>query len=178
MEAGQPLATIAQNRRLLIKAEVQPRYYRSLAGVTDAKLRLLNDDAVYSLADLGGRLVSYGKSVEADSPLLPVVFAIDNTIDLLPGSFVEMFIKTEGGESALTVPRVALIEEMGNYFVYVQLTPEYFEKREVKTGKTDGERTEILAGLDGTERIVARGAALVKLAQAAGTVDPESGHHH
>ncbi len=178
VEAGQPLASISQNRNLFIKAEIQPRYYRSLGNITDANLRLLNDDKVYSLQSLGGRLVSYGKSVETDSPLIPVVFSINNTIDLLPGSFVEMYIKTVGGQPALTVPNVSLIEEMGNYFVYVQLTPEFFEKREVKIGKTDGERTEILSGLDGSERVVAKGAALVKLAQASGTLDAESGHQH
>ncbi len=178
VEAGQPLASISQNRNLFIKAEIQPKYYRSLAGITGANLRLLNDDAVYSLQDLGGRLVSYGKSVEADSPLIPVVFSINNSIDLLPGSFVEIYIKTVGEEPALTVPNVSLVEEMGNYFVYVQLTPEYFEKREVKIGKSDGQRTEILSGLDGGERVVAKGAALVKLAQATGTLDPEAAHHH
>lgn len=178
VEAGQPLASISQNKNLFIKAEIQPKYYRSLGNIADANFRMMNDDAVYSLQNLNGRLVSYGKSVESDSPLIPVVFSVNNSIDLLPGSFVEMYIKTVGGQPALTVPNVSLIEEMGNYFVYVQLTPEFFEKREVKIGKTDGERTEILAGLDGTERVVAKGAVLVKLAQATGTLDAESGHQH
>lgn len=178
VEAGQPLASISQNRNLFIKAEIQPKYYRSLGNIADANLRIMNDDAVYSLNSINGRLVSYGKSVETDSPLIPVVFSVNNSIDLLPGSFVEMYIKTVGAQPALTVPNVSLIEEMGNYFVYVQLTPEFFEKREVKIGKTDGERTEILSGLDGTERVVAKGAVLVKLAQATGTLDAESGHQH
>ena len=67
---------------------------------------------------------------------------------------------------------------MGNYFVYVQLTPEFFEKREVKIGQTDGQRTEILSGLNGKERVVAKGAVLVKLTQATGTLDAHSGHVH
>ncbi len=137
VEAGQSLASISQNRNLFIKAEIQPRYYRSLSNIRGANFRLLNEDAVYSLQELGGRLVSFGKSVDADSPLIPVVFSINNTIDLLPVSFVEMYIKTSSKQPALTVPNVSLVEEMDNYFVYVQLTPEYFEKREVKIGKTD-----------------------------------------
>ena len=67
---------------------------------------------------------------------------------------------------------------MGNYFVFVQLTPEFFEKREVKIGKTDGIRTEILSGIQSGERIVAKGAVLVKLSQATGTLDAHSGHVH
>ena len=51
-------------------------------------------------------------------------------------------------------------------------------KREVKIGQTDGVRTEILSGLNGQERVVAKGAVLVKLAQATGSLDAESGHAH
>lgn len=149
-----------------------------MSNISTARFRMLNDDKVYTLDDLNGRLVSYGKSVETNSPLLPVVFQVDNTAEMLPGSFVEMYIRTRGEQSVITVPNVSLVEEMGNYFVYVQLTPEYFEKREVKIGQTDGVRTEILSGLNGQERVVAKGAVLVKLAQATGSLDAESGHAH
>lgn len=123
-------------------------------------------------------MVSYGKSVDANNPLLPVVFKVNNTIDLLPGSFVEMYIKTRNTQPAITVPSISIVEEMGNYFVYVQLTPEFFEKREVRIGQTDGKRTEIVSGLKEGERVVGKGAILVKLAQASGTLDAHSGHVH
>lgn len=178
VEAGQPLATITQNRNLFIKAELQSRYYTALEHISGGNIRLLNNDAVYSLEELEGKVVSYGKSVSADSPLLPVVFQITNSIKLLPGSFVEMYIKTQSNNEVVTVPNDALIEEMGNYFVYVQLTPEFFEKREVKIGATDGKRTEVLSGVNETERVVSKGAVLVKLAQATGALDAHAGHVH
>lgn len=178
VEAGQPIVAVSQNRNLFIKAEIQPKYYPLLGNVSTANFRMLNDDKVYTLEELNGSLVSYGKSVETGSPLLPVVFRIDNAIELLPGSFVEMYVKIGGGQPTITVPNVSLVEEMGNYFVYVQLTPEFFEKREVKIGQTDGQRTEILSGLNGKERVVAKGAVLVKLTQATGTLDAHSGHVH
>ena len=91
---------------------------------------------------------------------------------------METYIKTQTTQQAVTVPCVSVVEEMGNYFVYVQLTPEYFEKRLVKTGVSDGKRIEILEGLSGNERVVSTGAILVKLAQASGTLDAHSGHVH
>lgn len=178
VEAGQPIVAVSQNRNLFIKAEIQPKYYPLLSNVSTANFRILNDDKVYKLEELNGRLVSYGKSVETDSPLLPVVFQVNNSIDLLPGSFVEIYIKTHRTQPVITVPNVSLVEEMGNYFVYVQLTPEFFEKREVKIGQTDGQHTEILSGLNGNERVVAKGAVLVKLTQATGMLDAHSGHVH
>ena len=96
----------------------------------------------------------------------------------MSGSFIETFIKTQSQTETLTVSNEAIVEEMGNYFVYVQLTPELFEKRPVKTGVTDGIRTEITDGVSQGERIVGKGAILVKLAQSAGAIDPHAGHVH
>ena len=70
------------------------------------------------------------------------------------------------------------IEEQGSFFVFVQVTPELFEKREIKTGATDGISYEVISGLTDDERIVLKGAVLIKLSQATGTLDAHSGHVH
>lgn len=178
VEAGQPLAVITKNNTLYARAEIQPRHYQAMKGAVSANFRLPNTVETYSLEELDGRLVSYGKAVSEESPLLPVVYQIKNMADFLPGSFVELYIKTEATDEVVTIPNTSLIEEMGNYFVYVQLTPEYFEKREVKTGATDGRRTAVLSGLTPSERVVSKGAILVKLAQSTGTLDAHAGHVH
>jgi len=113
VEAGQPLVTITQNRNLQIRAEVQPRYYEALGNIATATIK--HGQQTQTLEELGGRVVSYGKAVNTDCPLIPVTFEIQNKVDLLPGSFVEMFIRTKEGKTAVTVPSISLIEEMGNY---------------------------------------------------------------
>ena len=178
VEAGQPLAVVSQNRQLMVRADVPSRYWKLLADITTATLRITNEDHTYSLEELGGKVVSYGRSVDLSSPMVPVTFEVRNVAGLLPGSMVEMFIHTRGSRPVVTIPTSALIEEMGNWFVYVQLTPEYFEKREVTVGQNNGLRTEITSGLDGTERVVTRGAVLVKITQMSGGLDAESGHQH
>lgn len=178
VEAGQTLATVAQNKNLFIKAEVSPSYFAVLSQINGANLRRPNSERILTLQELNGSVVSYGKAIDNDNPLIPIVFRVNNDADLLPGTFVEMFISAGSQQPVTVIPTRALIEEMGNYFVYVQLTPEYFEKREVKTGSTDGLYTEILNGLSEGERVVARGAILVKLAHSSGSLDAHSGHVH
>ena len=178
VEAGQAILTISQNRDLLIKAEIQPKYYTHLNNIISANIRVLNSNLTYSLNDLDGKVISFGKSVNADNPLIPVTFQVKNNVNLLPGSFVEMYIKTQTNNSAITIPNEAIIEEMGSLFVFVQLTPEYFEKRPIIKGSTDGIRTEVLDGIIANERVVSKGAIFVKLAQASGTLDAHSGHVH
>ena len=62
--------------------------------------------------------------------------------------------------------------------MFVQLSPELFEKREVKLGVSDGINSEIIAGLNGDERIISKGAIIVKLAAVSNTLDPHAGHVH
>ncbi|MCL2101552.1 MAG: efflux RND transporter periplasmic adaptor subunit [Fibromonadales bacterium] len=178
VEAGQPVLIVSQNRDLFVKAELRPKYFNLLSNITSANMRLLNGNRTYSLEELDGKVLSYGKSTDISNPLVPIVFQINNKEGFLAGSFAEMFIKTQTSVQAITVPNEAIIEEMGNNFVFVQLRPDFFEKRPVKTGVTDGIRREIREGIEAGERIVSKGAILVKLAQASGALDPHAGHAH
>ncbi|HKJ79719.1 MAG TPA: efflux RND transporter periplasmic adaptor subunit [Prolixibacteraceae bacterium] len=176
--AGQPLVTISQNKNLMLHAEVQQKYLPVLGAINSATIRNLHSNETYTLEELNGKITSYGRTATNHNYLLPVTLQIDNKGNFIPGSFAELFLQTVTNARAVTIPNSALLEEQGNFFVMVQLTPELFEKREVKKGASNGLRTEILSGLNGNERVVSEGAVLVKLAQSTGSLDAHSGHVH
>ncbi len=176
--AGEALLTVFNDNDLVISAEVPQKYATLLGLIQTANIRNPQEDKTWTLEELGGEVLSYGKSTKPDSYLVPIRIGIRNTRALFPGSIVELFLQTVSDTAALTVPMSALLEEQGKYFVWVQVTPELFEKREITPGKTDGLHTEILGRLSITDRIVTRGALMVKLAQATGTLDAHSGHVH
>lgn len=178
VEAGQTVITVSQNRDLYIRAEVQPRYYQALGNILSASFRINGDNTVYSIEELGGGLVSFGKSASSDDPLIPVTFRFRNSVNLLSGSFVTLYIRTASDEDVITLPNEGVVEEMGTHFAFVQITPEQFEKRAITLGATDGFRTVITSGLKAGERVVSKGAVMVKLAQGAGALDPHAGHMH
>jgi RND family efflux transporter MFP subunit len=178
VEIGQPIATISQNKTLMLRAEVQQKYAPILGTINSATIRNLQDNQAYSLEQLNGKVLSFGQSSNNDNYLIPLNIQIDNKGSFIPGSFIELYLKTITNTQALTVPNFALIEEQGIYFVFVQINPELFEKKEVKIGATDGLKTEIINGISKTDRIVSKGAILIKLAQATGTLDAHSGHNH
>lgn len=178
VEAGQPLTMISQNKTLLLRAEVQQKYTRHLMSIATANIRTVEDNKTYTLEELNGKVLSVGKTTTSDNFLIPVTLQISNIGSFVPGGFVELYLKTISNSHALTIPNSAVIEEQGNFSVFVQVTPELFEKREIKTGATDGICTEVISGLADGERIVTKGAILVKLAQATGTLDAHSGHVH
>lgn len=178
VEAGQPLLVVSQNKTLILTAQVPQKYAGILNAVQSANIRTLNDNQSYTLEVLNGKVLSVGKAANSDNFLIPVSIQINNTGSFIAGSFVEVYLKTVTNQQAISVPNTALLEEQGVFFVWVQVNPELFEKREVLIGKTDGINTEIKSGILPTDRIVARGAMMIKLAQATGTLDAHSGHVH
>jgi hypothetical protein len=149
-----------------------------LANISGVNFRVPGDEHVYSLAELNGSLVSYAKATDLDCPLVSVTFRVRNTGGLLSGSFVSLYITTRSDRQVVTIPNQGIVEEMGNYFIFVQLTPESFEKRLVTLGATDGYRTEVLSGVEPGERVVTKGASMVRLAQNGAALDPHAGHVH
>ena len=178
VEAGQPIMTLAQNDRLYVRADLQSKYYPVLKDIKTANIKTLNDGQVYTLEELSGRLLSYGKTTDISNPLIPVTFEIKNNDILIPGSFVEMFITAESNKMGVMLPNSAIVEEMGIYCVFVQTCTDSFEKRIITKGVTDGHNTQILSGVKAGERVVSKGAVNVKLAQGSAALDPHAGHVH
>lgn len=176
--AGQELMTICQAGRLYLRADLQSKYFPVLKNVVSANFKSLNNSKIYSLDDLNGRLLSYGKATSFDNPLIPVTFEIDDNDELVSGSFVELYIMTKDENEGIMVPNSALIEEMGSFFVFVEVRHELFEKRAVTVGASDGFNTQIVRGLEPDETIVSKGAIYIKLAQGSGKLDPHAGHVH
>lgn len=176
VEMGQPLATVSQNRRLQLRADLPQRYYRELRTVTTANIVDPATGESYRLADCGGRLLSVGRIAESGSTLIPVTFEFDNRNDLPQGAIVEAYLVGAPIAEALVVPVTAVTEAQGLYYVYVQLDAECYERREVKLGASDGERVQLLSGIEAGDRVVTRGAVNVKMAAASGAI-PHSHQH-
>lgn len=177
VEVGQPVALVVQTRKMQLHAEVSERDYGLLSFISTAHFRPAYTDKLYKIEELDGRLVAYGKTTTGDaSHYIPVVFEFDNTADIIPGSYAEVYLLTESGAEVVSVPVEALTEEQGLYYVYVQLCEEEYAKRLVRPGRSNGERVEILHGLHSGERVVTHGAYQVKLASV--TTAIPHGHNH
>ena len=174
---GQPLASVSQNQKLILKAEVPQRYFSKLNSISSANFKTAYDNNIYNTDSLNGKLISYGKSTNDNAYYIPVNFEIDNKGQIIPGSFIEVYLKTNKIKDALVIPSSALIEEQGNYFAYVQTSGEGFQKRELELGVNDGIYVQVLSGIKENERVVIRGAYQIKLATMSGKI-PAHGHEH
>ncbi len=177
VETGQPLAIVSQNRKLILTAEVSQKHFAKLDSISSANFITAYNSKIYSTDSLNGKLISYGRNTNDNAFYIPVNFAIDNNGEIIPGSFVDVFLKTHVIKDALVIPYSALIEEQGNYFAYVQTSGEGFQKRKLKTGANDGMNIQVLAGIEEGERVVIKGGFQIKLATMSGKM-PVHGHEH
>ena len=175
---GQPLATVSQNQRLVLRAEVSQRYYNAMQSVKSANFKTPYDNKVYSLEDLNGRLLSFGKTSNENSFFIPVSFEFDNKGEVIPGSFVEVYLISSPIENTLSIPVSALTNEMGIYYVYVQIDEEGYRKQEVALGANNGKEVQIIKGLHPGDRVVTQGAYQVKMASASGAIPHGHSHEH
>lgn len=177
VSVGQPVATVSQNKRLQLRAEVSENHYKMLKNINTANFKLAYDDyTVYKLSDLNGRLLSFGKTADRQSFYIPVTFEFDNVGDIIPGVFAEIFLLANPQNDVISVPISSVTEEQGLNFVYLQLDEEGYKKQEVSLGQSNGERVQILSGLKAGDKIVTKGVYQIKLA-AISSVMPE-GHSH
>lgn len=177
VEAGFPLAVVSKNKKVLLQANVSQKYYNKLPGISAANFRIISEEKVFDSESMNGKVVSYGKSASANSSYIPITFEIDNIGNIIPGAIAEVYLKSSPIPDALIIPVSALMEELGNFYVFVQTGGESFQKREIKLGGNDGMQVHVLSGLKENERVVTKGAYAIKLASASGAI-PEHGHSH
>lgn len=177
VSSGTPLATISKNKNLLLQANVSQNNFGILSSIRSANFKTPQNDVIFNTASLNGKIVSYGKSASASTPFIPITFQIDNTGDFIPGSIVEVYLKSTSIPDALVIPTSSLIEEQGLFYVYVQTGGESFQKREVKLGASDGINIQVLSGITEGDRVVVKGGYQIKLSSASGAL-PAHGHEH
>ena len=134
------------------------------------------DNKLYKLSELNGKLLSHGKASEGEPFYIPITFEFDNTGNIIPGSFVEIFLLSTPQLNVISAPIWAITEEQGLYFVYIKTDDEHYIKQEVTLGESDGARVVILSGLEDGDRVVTDGVYQVKLAATPSAI-PE-GHVH
>lgn len=125
-----------------------------------------------------GRLASLGKVLDSQSRTLPITFALDNrTLGLPVGQSVFLHLLMETTAPRPVVPAAAVVDDAGRPIVFVQREGETFERRAVTLGPRSGDLVQIVEGLHAGDRVVTKGAYLVRLASLSTSV-PAHGHVH
>src|SRR5262245_25561311 len=115
-------------------------------------------------AQLTGAVVDTGKVVDESKRAATVVFSVGNGGHALRiGMHADVRLDAVESVTAMMIPREAVVEDEGKKIVYVLLSGEEFQRREVKLGPESGAKVAVLEGLKAGERVVTQGALQLKL---------------
>jgi len=112
--------------------------------------------------------ISYvATSLDTGTRRLLVRATIDNSQRLLrPEMFASVNILTGEGDSSLAVPRDAIIYDGKTAHVWIARDDKSVERREIKTGLSNGQMIQVLEGLREGENVVSKGSLFVDRAAA------------
>ena len=174
--AGERLFRIAAAERRWVEIRVPEHFAQALRGASGAWLDTGGSRLVVLDAASGGQVVQLGTAIEprTRTASVTVEYPTAQGPEAVGARFPAGVFVT-AAEMRLALPRSAVVEDNGRDVVYVQTGGESFSRRPVELGIRDGELVEVLSGVTAGERVVSKGAYLVRLAAVGGD---EIGHGH
>lgn len=176
---GAPLFHIVDRSRLWLELRVPESEAARLANPSGAAFKVAGMDAsVEIVAGRNGQLVAVGGVVDAATRTVPVVFEFTPGELALPiGMAVQAQVFAGEAREVVAIPASSVLDEAGVNVVFVMTGGESFERRQVRLGAREGDWVEVIDGVEPGQRVVSRGAYLVKLAST-GTAQIGHGHAH
>ncbi len=174
VEEGESLFRIVAVDTVHVVASVPESDALRLRRLTGAEIEVPGVEQPLS----SGRLVSVGRVIDPASRTLSVIYEVPNRERLLAvGQAVFLRLFTSAKSTAPAVPESALVDDAGRPVIFVQVGGESFERRPVRLGNREAGYVHVLEGVKPGERVVTRGAYLIRLAALSPQI-PAHGHAH
>jgi cobalt-zinc-cadmium efflux system membrane fusion protein len=158
-DANQVLFTVADLDMLQVVADV---YERDLALVKEGQFAKVKVEA-YPDVDFPATVAAVGDVVDPASRTIKLRAWVNNPVHRLkPEMFARLHIQVGDSTRILVVPKEAVLESDGKQFVFVVEEANRYIKREVKVANFTPDQMRVLDGLTPGQRIVTKGAVLIK----------------
>jgi RND family efflux transporter MFP subunit len=157
---GEAIVEISNLNTVWVEAPIFEKDLSRLAGNISATFTT----PAYPDQEFKGTVVDIGAVIDEQTRAAKVIFQLPNDGRALRLG-MQANVRLDAGEqvTAMMIPKEAVLEHEGKKIVYVLLSGEEFERREVTIGDELGGKVAVLAGLNKGERVVTQGAYQLKL---------------
>ena len=157
---GEAILEISNLDTVWVEAPIFERDLNRLGGGAGATFTT----AAYPDQEFRGSVVDIGSVINEQTRAATVVFQVPNGGRALRIG-MQANVRLDAGESvtAMLIPRSAVLDNEGAKIVYVLLSGEEFQRREVILGDEYGDKVAVLSGLNKGERVVTQGAYQIRL---------------
>ncbi len=157
---GEAILEISNLDTVWVEAPIFERDLSRLGGNVSATFTT----PAYPDQEFKGVVLDIGAVIDEQTRASKVIFQLPNGGRALRLG-MQANVRLDAGEqvTAMMVPKEAVLEHEGKKIVYVLLSGEEFERREVTIGDEMGNKVAVLSGLNKGERVVTQGAYQLKL---------------
>lgn len=158
--AGEAIVEISNLDTVWVEAPIFEKDLSRLAGNVSATFTT----PAYPDQEFKGTVLDLGAVIDEHTRATKVIFQLPNAGRALRLG-MQANVRLDAGEqvTAMMIPKEAVLEHEGKKIVYVLLSGEEFERREITIGDELGARVAVLSGLNKGERVVTQGAYQLKL---------------
>jgi membrane fusion protein, copper/silver efflux system len=178
VEVGTPLLQLADLKDVWIEAQV---YEHQRAQIREGMSARVTTTA-YPGESFAGRVTLILPSVNAAARTTPVRIELDEDAArrFKPGMYTTVFFDQSAPEAdGVIIPLDAIIRTGRHSYVYVEIEPDLFERREVVVLAADDGQAQLISGVAAGEHVAATGGFLIDSElqlRAPVAVDPHAGH--
>lgn len=174
VKAGETLYRIMDADTVYVSAIVPEAELPQMRHLSGAELEVPGLDGPRPLS----QPVSIGRVVDPQSRTFSVIYQVDNRDRRLAiHQALRIRLLTQATNAAPAVPESAIVDDAGRPVIFLQGSGEAFVRRPVKLGIREAGYVQVLEGAFPGERVVTRGAHLIRLAAMSNQV-PAHGHVH
>lgn len=174
VQAGEPILEVADTSRVWVEV---PIFERDLGRLRATPVATFTTPTFPDREFTTGIVIDAGDVIDEDTRAAMFVFELDNPDGLLRiGMQANLRLDADEQVQGLLVPREAVLDNEGQKIVYVLVSGETFERRNVTVGDEYGGMVAILSGVGPGERVVTQGAYQLKLQELA-PADPGAHTH-
>ena len=156
---GDPLFTLSDLGTLWVHVEVEEQHLPALRVGAPLALSV----AAYPGETFPGKILRLGEQLNPETRRLAIRGLVENRVGRLkPEMYVTARVQSGARTRVLTIPAAALQEVDGTATVFIALGQNRYQRRSVRTGRTEGGQVEALEGVALADRVVTNGSFLLK----------------
>ncbi len=177
--AGQPIARVSSSKKLVLKADLPEKYVSGAHNIISANIRMPYQNLAISLAELNGKITTTPEDNYQVSPgYIPIYFEFENDGSITAGSSCEVFLLGKMKSDVIVIPEDAIIEQMGQKYVFIKIDDDGYKKVPVELGASDGVFQEVISGINQGDSLVVEGVTFIKLAENKNVIPQGHTHNH
>ena len=175
VQEGQKLAIIHSKNHQLLKIDLPKKYYPKIKDIGNIKFMQEYSDRIHNLKNPNTQKVGVENRLSQGNPYISLSYHLPHNHDLIPGSFTEVWLGIGHAEKSIVIPKSAIIEQQGLYYVYLKKGEEDFHKTHIKIDSFNANEAKVLSGLHFGDQIVVKGALELNISK---SNSGASSHNH